>query len=101
MRRRDFITRVTIAAGSLGLGIGCSKRAYTHSEGLLLNREHGWDKNITMKQKTQELYKLLVHWRKSLHANLPGSPPWRGRGWVFLQTPLPGGEFLKRESLSA
>ncbi|OFY81036.1 MAG: hypothetical protein A2V46_08410, partial [Bacteroidetes bacterium RBG_19FT_COMBO_42_7] len=35
MRRRDFLTRVTIAAGSIGLGIGCSRRAYTHSEGLL------------------------------------------------------------------
>ncbi|HSL86316.1 MAG TPA: FAD-dependent oxidoreductase, partial [Bacteroidales bacterium] len=35
MRRRDFLTRMTIAAGSIGLGIGCSRRAYTHSEGLL------------------------------------------------------------------
>jgi hypothetical protein len=35
MRRRDFITGITVAAGSIGLGIGCSKRVFTHSEGLL------------------------------------------------------------------
>jgi len=43
MRRRDFITRVTVAAGSIGLGIGCSRRAYTNSEGLLQKTVQGTD----------------------------------------------------------
>ncbi len=33
------------------------------------------DLSMTMKQKTQELYKLLVQWRKSLNANMPVSNP--------------------------
>jgi len=31
--------------------------------------------SLTMKQKTQELYKLLVQWRKSLNANMPVKNP--------------------------
>jgi len=33
------------------------------------------DLSITMKQKTQELYRLLVQWRKSLDANMPVPNP--------------------------
>ena len=41
MRRRDFLTRMTIAAGSIGLGIGCSRRAFTHSADLLQKGDPG------------------------------------------------------------
>ncbi|NSW93887.1 MAG: FAD-dependent oxidoreductase [Bacteroidales bacterium] len=31
MRRRDFLSKLTVAAGSIGLGIGCTRRVYKHS----------------------------------------------------------------------